>query len=347
MTYDIFEMRQPEPETDPPPRTARLTTRTGWDAYVKRTVKVPDLAKHPLGEPVRDDDPRMLYHATMRIVETPQIEAALLTCGRQLRVSRQRDEGQPGIIIDGEHDTGMTVLLRELGRVHQGGMTPRLRKNTQQVPVVYLNVPPTIGGASDWALLIADFLEITYNKTPETPTSRLPDMTVPVRTRLATAGTELVLIDGIHRLTDAAAQAAVSFMTWLRDELRITVVYCGVGAHDIIAGGLRGGRADRRGNHRSPYPVITTEPLTFNEHDHETWLSVLRTFDDGLRLHHHKPGSLLDLAPYLHQRSGGYITTLSYLICEAAQLAIENGDEAVNRDLLAQLRVGRHDETDN
>ena len=344
MTFDIFEMKQGE---DPPPlpKAARLTTRTGWNTSVDRVVEVPDLCDHPAGGPVADDDPRMLFHAAMRIVETPAIEAAWAVRYRLLRASRNREEGQPAIVIDGEHDTGMTVLLRYLGRQYQRGLPARLRRNPTFTPVVHINVPPIVGGAADLALLVADFLEMSFGKDPEAALSRIPDMSGPVRHRMAGAGTQLVLIDGVHRLSDSAAQSAVAFMTWLRDELAVTVVYCGVGAGDIVYSGLRGNRAaDRRANHRGPYPVIETGPIPFTEHDHQTWLAVLRTLDDDLRLHQHKPGALLDLAPYQHHRSGGYITTLSYLVCEAAQLAIENGEEAITHDLLASLRVGRHDE---
>jgi len=349
VTFDIYAMQEQEPpKPTPSVVTARLTTRTGWNASVDRVVKVPDLQNHPLGEPVDEDDPRMLYHATMRVVETPAIEAAWALCSRQLRASRRREEGQLAMVVDGEHDTGMTVLLRQLGRLHQRGQPPRLRAGGTFTPVVYLKVPPTVTAPADWALLFAEFLEMSPVKDPEAAQARIPDMSGPIRHRMAKAGTRLVLVDGVHRLNDAAAQTAAAFLTWLRDELGVTVVYCGVGAADTVYAGLRAGHgADRRTNHNGPYPVITTGPIPFTEHDHQIWLSVLRTLDDDLRLHRHEPGSLLELAPYLHQRSGGYITTLSYLICEAAQLAIENGEEAITRDLLATLRVGRHDDTDD
>lgn len=347
MTLDLDTMEH----TPEPPRKGpiRLTTRTGWDAFVNRIVTVPELRDHPEGQTVADDDPRMLYHATMRIVSTPAIEVALTACWRLLRASAPRSEGQLGLIIDGEHDTGMTVLLRLLGRAYQGRLNARRTKGGGEwVPVVHINVPPALSGPADWALLFADFLEMPYIKNPEAAQNRIPDMTGPVRHRLARAQTRLVLIDGVNRLSDASLAASFAFLTWLRDELGLTIVYCGAGARDIVHAGLRGTRiADRPANYRGPYPVIRTGPVPFTEDDPETWLTVLRTFDKDMRLHHHKPDSLLDLAAYLHQRSGGYITTLSYLICEAAQLAIETGDEAITRDLLSSLLVGRHDEDDH
>ncbi|MFG2825173.1 ATP/GTP-binding protein [Kitasatospora sp. NPDC048365] len=346
MTFNLDTL-QHEPAPGPLRRPGRLTTATGWNTFVNRVVTVPELKAGPPDTPVLDDDPRMLYHAAMRIVSTPAVERALAACWQLLRASEPRSEGQLGLIIDGEHDTGMTVVLRMLGRAYQGRVAARRPKDTGFVPVVHLNVPPSIITPADWALLFADFFEMPYTKNPEAVPTRVPDLTGPVRFRLAKAQTQLVLIDGINRLSDANTASAFSFLTWLRDELGLTIVYCGSGARDIVQAGLRGNRiAARAANYRSPYPVITTNPIPYTEDDPETWLTVLRAFDKDLRLYHHKPDTLLDLAAYLHQRTGGYITTLSYLICEAAQLAIETGEEAITRELLASLLVGRNDEDD-
>ncbi|MGY3206353.1 hypothetical protein [Streptomyces sp. TE5632] len=61
----------------------------------------------------------------------------------------------------------------------------------------------------------------------------------------------------------------------------------------------------------------------------------------------HKPGTLLKLSRYLHQRTGGYIASLNDLICQAAQEVIETahatGAEAITRRLLDDIRIGRGD----
>ncbi|MGW2586187.1 hypothetical protein ACWCYZ_33570 [Streptomyces virginiae] len=68
---------------------------------------------------------------------------------------------------------------------------------------------------------------------------------------------------------------------------------------------------------------------------------VIKFFDQDLRLHRHSPGDLLTLAAHLHERTGGYMKPLSYLICQAAQEAIENGTEAISREVIDDQLVGR------
>lgn len=75
----------------------------------------------------------------------------------------------------------------------------------------------------------------------------------------------------------------------------------------------------------------------------DDWHSVVKGFDDDLRLYDHVPGTLVTLSRYLHKRTGGYINTLGDLICTAAQDAIETGTETITRQLLDTIRTGRND----
>ena len=50
----------------------------------------------------------------------------------------------------------------------------------------------------------------------------------------------------------------------------------------------------------------------------EDWANLVAPIEASLRLHHHKPGTLLRQAAYLHQRTGGMIGSLDQLIQEAA-----------------------------
>lgn len=65
-------------------------------------------------------------------------------------------------------------------------------------------------------------------------------------------------------------------------------------------------------------------PIPYSPNDHALFHEVVKFFDQGLRLHQHKPGDLLALAEHLHlhRRTGGYMKPLSQLICHSAQEAI-------------------------
>ncbi|MEV8517499.1 hypothetical protein [Dactylosporangium sp. NPDC051484] len=61
--------------------------------------------------------------------------------------------------------------------------------------------------------------------------------------------------------------------------------------------------------------------------------------EQALRLHRHQPGSLVAQAKYLHQRTGGLISSLSHIIRAAAIYAIVEGSEQITRDLLDVIVV--------
>ena len=55
---------------------------------------------------------------------------------------------------------------------------------------------------------------------------------------------------------------------------------------------------------------------------------------NSLRLHAHRPGTLVGLAGYLHDRSNGMIGSLLRLIRLAATGAVLDGSEAITRTSL-------------
>jgi fibrillarin-like rRNA methylase len=71
----------------------------------------------------------------------------------------------------------------------------------------------------------------------------------------------------------------------------------------------------------------------------DEWRSMVATMEQALRLRRHQPGSLIAQAKYLHQRTGGLISSLSHIIRAAAIYAILEGSEQITRDLLDAITV--------
>ncbi|MFJ7181052.1 hypothetical protein ACIQXA_32700 [Streptomyces massasporeus] len=90
-------------------------------------------------------------------------------------------------------------------------------------------------------------------------------------------------------------------------------------------------------------------PIPFSKGQEGDWRSVLMRYDENLRLYNHVPGAgkLLDLDEELHERTGGYMDTLDQLLCQTAQQAIEDGIEAITKELLDDMLVGRSDTDDD
>ena len=69
------------------------------------------------------------------------------------------------------------------------------------------------------------------------------------------------------------------------------------------------------------------------------WATLIAAIEGSLRLHRHQPGTLPGLAGYLHQRTGGMIGSLLWLIRSAAIQAVIDGTEQVTRTSMDPIPV--------
>ncbi|WP_097883252.1 AAA family ATPase [Streptomyces sp. st140] len=332
---------------DPP----QLTTREGWNQTASRQLAAPKRADWaPKGTKVGPRDPRLMYHAEMLPVATPALWRGLLDARRQLRKNRFRSVGRAtDMIIDGDRGTGKSTLLVQIGRGFQGLIESDLGPDPNRIPVIYITVPPERESNLHWSLPFAEFLGLNHTLHPDDRNRRTADMTESVAHVMRQAKTRLVLIDGINRIQDNEIAAAFSYFEALQDRTNTTLVFCGTGAREIV----HEARYDKRRKNLpdavkgktyfSDLPVLWAGTIPYGE----DWHSVVQGFDEDLCLYDHKPHSLLKLSRYLHQRTGGYIASLSDLICQAAQEAIETATdttpEAITRRLLDDIRIGRSD----
>ena len=146
---------------------------------------------------------------------------------------------------------------------------------------------------------------------------------------LRKVGCTLVLVDEVHRLdlrTKTGAQASDQ-LKYFFNSVSATFVYTGL---DLDESGMFAGMRGRQIAGR----FISLRTSAFG---HATaaqrgdWAKLVATMEQTLLLHRHKPGTLVEMAPYLHQRTGGMIGSLDQLIYEAANDAISDGAERVTR----------------
>lgn len=324
-----------------------LTEREGFNAFVRRERKKPELADcAPLGTEITDTDPRMIYHGEMIPVMTPDVEQGLKDARRTLRTNRFRPLGKRmSMVIDG--CAGKTVLLLQIGRAFQGVLETERRPDSVWTPVVHINVPPRCDNNLDWSLPFADFFGMDHTLNIEKRNYRSTDMTEPVVHHMKESRTSLILIDGVDRIHDGELGTAFDYFDSLQARLRLSIIYCGRGATDIVNEALRqrgrSGRPRTSEQFRSSLPVMEIKPIPFREGLEADWRSVLKAYDDNLVLYNHKPGSLLDFDMLLHERTGGYMDTLDQLICQTAQQTIEDGTEVITEEGLNDMVVGRQD----
>jgi hypothetical protein len=81
--------------------------------------------------------------------------------------------------------------------------------------------------------------------------------------------------------------------------------------------------------------MVRTGPFACDEQ----WSALTAALEDSLRLHQHRPGTLPQHARYLHQRTGGMIGSLLWLIRSAAIQAVIDGTEQITKKAMDALQV--------
>ncbi|MGB7963287.1 MAG: ATP-binding protein, partial [Propionicimonas sp.] len=280
-----------------------------------------------------DDDARLSYHSRLAVVATPVVQQVSLIGRRLIVLNRHQISARRGLIVSGDAGTGKTTAITQLGKSHE--LAKRLRNPSPgpRMAVVYVTVPP----AATPRMLAAEFAR--FLGLPVTNRSNMTDITDSVCGVLGDCGCDLVIVDEIHNLNLATrAGAEVSDqLKYFSERLPATFVYAGI---DVERVGLFAGTRGRQIAGR--FSTIETQPF-----DHGTakqrqdWAALIATFEGSLRLHNHKPGTLLKLVDYLHQRTGGMIGSLSHLLRGAAVDAIITGSEKITRTNLETVELDR------
>jgi hypothetical protein len=106
-----------------------------------------------------------------------------------------------------------------------------------------------------------------------------------------------------------------------------TFVYAGLDLEETnMFSGVRGPQIAGR------FIPVRTAPFSYNTTAAKNdWKKLVATMEQSLRLHRHKPGTLIEWGPYLHARTGGMIGSLDQLIYEAANDAISDGTEKITK----------------
>jgi hypothetical protein len=83
------------------------------------------------------------------------------------------------------------------------------------------------------------------------------------------------------------------------------------------------------------FAMVRTGPFACDDQ----WATLIAALEDSLRLHRHQAGTLPQLARYLHQRTGGMIGSLLWLIRSAAIQAVIDGTEQITRKAMDTLQA--------
>jgi hypothetical protein len=312
-----------------------LTSKEGWAAFTQQVIAPPVLlspaAQQKLTPAERGDYDRARedYHAQLVIVSTPTIRHVAAAGRKRILLNRHQHSARRGLIVSGLAGTGKTTAITQLGKNYEQLTRRRGEHLAGSLPVVYITVPP----AATPKMLAVEFARFIGLPLP----SRFSqvEVTNKICDLLCTLGNRLVLIDELHNLdigTRIGAEAADQ-IKYLSERIPATFVMAGV---DIEGTGLFAGR--RGGQIAGRYTLITTSPFRHGTPAQQrAWQALVATLEDALRLHAHRPGTLTKLGPYLHERTGGMIGSLSHLVREAALDALLDGAEKITKARLEAI----------
>ena len=141
-----------------------------------------------------------------------------------------------------------------------------------------------------------------------------------------------ICVDEIHNLKIATRTGAEASDTLKYFSERIPATFVLAGINVERAGLLSGPRGEQIAGR---YSMVRTGPFPRDAR----WVTLVAAIEGSLRLHRHQPGAMPGLAGYLHQRTGGMIGSLLWLIRSAAIQAVIDGTEKITRASMDAIPV--------
>jgi hypothetical protein len=321
--------RQADPDGD---RVAALTTLAGWRQFASEVPAIPELldstAWKGMDEDKRaaSDDDRIAHHSRLVVVQTPAVRDVVTTGRRLAHMNRSAPYGRSGLIVSGPARTGKTTAITQPGKTIEVFHRRRYPGCGDDIPVVYITVPP----AATPRMIAAEFAR--FLGIPVTRQANITDIIEAVCGVCTDTRTTAVCVDEIHNLNIATRSGAEASDTLKYFSERIPAAFVLAGISIERAGLLSGPRGEQIAGR---YSMIRTGPFPRGSQ----WATPVSAVEGSLRLHRHQPGTLPDLSGYLHQRAGGTIGSLLWLIRSAAIQAVIDGTEKITRTSMDTIPV--------
>jgi hypothetical protein len=329
--------RQPGPDDDPQLRA--LTSLAGWRQFAGEVPAVPELLDTGVwqgldpGKRAAYDDDRIAHHSRLLIVQTPAVRDVVTTGRRLAHMNRSAHYGRSGLIVSGPARTGKTTAITQLGKTIEVIHRRRYPGCGEDIPVVYITVPP----AATPRMIAAEFAR--FLGIPVTRQANITDIIEAVCGVCTDTKVTAVCVDEIHNLNIATRTGAEASDTLKYFSERIPATFVLAGINVERAGLLSGPRGEQIAGR---YCMVRT--CSFPRGGQ--WATLVAAIEGSLRLHRHQPGTLPGLAGYLHQRAGGMIGSLLWLIRSAAIQAVVDGTEKITRKSMDAIPVDTASQAD-
>lgn len=315
-----------------------VTTLTAWRTFVERSpepavlLSDEELGRLTPAERMAYDDGRGDYHAELPALNTPILSRTVTKGLLFMRLNRGQQMGTPcGLVLSGVPGVGKTTAVKALGRTVEQTYRKRNPQMTSAVPVMYITMPT----AQHPKALPAELLY--FLGAPYAPRSSETTLTHQACQLMSDLKTSLVIVDEVHGIdrSRASHDQQSDQLKYFMDHVPATFVLAGINVENCgFFTGPRGAQLARR------YTTLKASPGDYTTiAQRKEWALPVEGFERALRLHEHKPGTLVSLADHLYELTGGYIVSLSHLIREAAIYAILTGAERIDKAILDAVEL--------
>ena len=325
-------MVTPEAENGEDPQLQTVVTLAGWRQFAAEVPAVPQLLDGQVWQGLEPDkraaydDDRIAHHSRLLVVQTPAVRDVVTTGRRLAHLNRSAHYGRSGLIVSGPARTGKTTAITQLAKTIEVFHRRRNPRSSDDIPVVYITVPP----AATPRMIATEFAR--FLGIPVTRRLNITDIIEAVCGVCTDTKTSVICVDEIHNLNIATRAGAEASDTLKYFSERIPATFVLAGINVERAGLLSGTRGEQIAGR---FSMIRTGPFPCDDQ----WATLLAALETSLRLHRHRAGSLQQLAGYLHQRTGGMIGSLLWLIRSAAIQAVIDGTEQVTRKTLEPIGI--------
>lgn len=323
---------------DAPSTDFDYATKEGWREFVDFVAQRPlsiTLAEYD----AMDSSERALFNIARERymtlgarVATPALRQVAVAIRHAMADNRSPDASKSGVIISGRPGLGKTTAVQEFGRAFERARRQRAGDTVSRslIPAAYVPVP-THATAKTMITKIADFYALPYSRNAnyEALLSRVSHV-------MRECGTELVIVDDIHRLDlhYRGNEQVADALKELSERCPGTMVYAGV---DVARNGLFWG--SRGEQIMARFELVKFDAYDTGETDGAAvWGRILVDLEDSLCLISQPDGEILNVAAELRELSRGSIGRIARAVRRGARRAIEQHTERLDLDkVLASL----------
>jgi hypothetical protein len=315
-----------------------LTTWEGLEHAYIHMVRKPDLPSPDEYRALSDDAKNELDEARLRYVHrgldvaTPAYQVASARLGKMIvqNLSTVHDKQIMG--ISGKPYSGKSHLLHSLVFATMKRFQREVPDFIDQKlrPCVMITVPAPITTKGVLIELATFFGYPTRLRYTEAMLRQI------VTDALREHRTVLLCIDEAQNMASgrSTAEDAKNLLRKLTLELRCTPLYSGI---DLRDSGLLGDTSGKQLTER--LQIIDLHPYSgASQSSRALWRTTVASFEQGLCLIGHVPGSLDELAPLLFNLTGGVMGELSYILRSAAISLITSGTQGHEQITEAVIR---------